>query len=140
MFDLSVASNERHERFIQRSVASGAVWVLQLKEEPHSWATSSGEFEDQETGEIETVPIVPFWSDRAYASRCARDKWAVYEPVSIPLEDFIEYVLQDMHHKGVLVGTNWSGSLVGHDVEPFDLAKELSEAAAAVSGPTGDGA
>lgn len=76
MFDLSVASSERHARFFERAVAAGTVWVLQLKSPPHSWVTSSCDFEDEETGEIEAVPIVPFWSDRAYASRCAKDLWA----------------------------------------------------------------
>ncbi len=127
MFDLTVASTERHERFIRRTVEAGQVWVLQHTENPDSWATSSCSFADEDGEEIE-VPIVPFWSDRAYAARCARGPWAIYEPRSIPLEDFIECVLQDMDEQDVMVGTNWNGDLVGHDMEAIDLAQELCAA------------
>lgn len=49
-------------------------------------------------------------------------------------------MLQKMHRKGPWAGTNWNGGLVGLEVEPIDLARELSEAMAVVSRPTGHGA
>jgi hypothetical protein len=138
MFDLTVASTERHQRFVQRAIESGQVWVLQHTENPDSWATSSCSFVDDDGQEV-SVPIVPFWSDRAYAARCAKGPWSVYEPRAIPLGDFIERVLQDMHHKDVMVGTNWNGDLVGHDMEAIDLAQELSVALEKAAGLAGDG-
>ena len=68
---------ERHQRFVQRVVASGIVWGLKDSE---GWVTSSST--DDET---EDRPIMPFWSYRAYAKQCANDEWSVYEPTEIPL-------------------------------------------------------
>lgn len=124
MYDLTIASDERHARFIERVIASGEVWVLAHREEAGSWATSSCAMVDEDDAEIE-VPIVPFWSDRAYAQRCAKDLWVDYVPQAVPLDLFLEGVLRDMHDKGVMVGTNWNGDLVGHEAEAIDLAQEL---------------
>ena len=126
-FDLKIAAIERHQQFVRRSVSSGVVWVLQLKDPPHTWATSTFSFED-EGGEEAEAPVVPVWSDRAYAKRCAKGPWSVYEPRSIPLVQFVDCVLKDMHEKEVLVGTNWSGDLIGDDTSAVDLAYEISEA------------
>ena len=123
-YDLTISSDERHARFIERALASGEVWVLAHQEEAGSWATSSCTMLDENDEEIE-VPIVPFWSDRAYAQRCVKDQWVDYVPQSVPLDVFIEAVLRDMHEKGVMVGTNWNGDLVGHEAEAIELAQEL---------------
>lgn len=124
MFDLTVASDERHARFLRRAVESGEVWVLERSDEPGSWATSSCAMLDEHEEEID-VPVVPVWSDRAYAQRCAKDAWAGYVPRAIPLDRFVEGVLRDMHEKDVMVGTNWNGDLIGHDLEPIELAQQL---------------
>jgi hypothetical protein len=139
-WDLTIASDERHARFIERALASGEVWVLSHRDEAGSWATSSCAMLDEEDEEID-VPIVPFWSDRAYAQRCAKDAWADYVPQSLPLAAFIEAVLRDMHEKGVMVGTNWNGDLVGHEAEAIELAQELYAAldAAGMLDHAGDG-
>lgn len=128
MFDLTISSIERHQRFIRRVVASGEVWVLQLPDDSGSWATSHGTFINEDDGTEVDVPIVPFWSDRAYAARCATGPWSVYRPRAITLDDFIGCVLQDMHRKDVMAGTNWNGDFVGHDMDSIDLARELSDA------------
>ena len=65
--DLTVASKDRHQRFVQRVVASGIVWGLKDSE---GWVTSSSTHD-----ETEDRPIMPFWSDRAYAKQCAKDEW-----------------------------------------------------------------
>jgi len=83
--DLTVASKERHQRFVQRVVASGIVWGLKDSE---GWVTSSST-----NDETEDRPIMPFWSDRAYAKQCAKDEWSEYEPTEIPLDLFLEHWL-----------------------------------------------
>lgn len=80
--DLTVASKERHQRFVQRVVASEIVWGLKDSE---GWVTSSST-----NDETEDRPIMPFWSDRAYAKQCAKDEWSEYEPTEIPLDLFLK--------------------------------------------------
>jgi hypothetical protein len=117
--DLSIASQERHERFIQRVVASGIVWGLK---EDEGWVTSTSTAD-----ETEERPIMPFWSDRAYAKQCAQDEWSSYEPTQIPLELFLERWLPGMHADGYLVGTNWNASLSGYEIEPLQLLDEINK-------------
>jgi hypothetical protein len=116
--DLTVASKERHQRFVQRVVASGIVWGLKDSE---GWATSSST-----NDETEDRPIMPFWSDRANAKQCAKDEWSVYEPTEIPLDLFVEHWLPGMQGDGYLVGTNWNAQLSGHEVEPLQLLEEIN--------------
>jgi hypothetical protein len=53
--DLTVASKERHQRFVRRVVASGIVWGLKDSE---GWVTSSST-----NDETEDRPIMPFWRE-----------------------------------------------------------------------------
>jgi hypothetical protein len=71
---------------------------------------------------------MPFWSDRAYAARVAKEEWADYEPTSIAVDPFIDNWLAGMNRDGILVGTNWDAHLTGMEVEPAELAKDLLEA------------
>lgn len=71
---------------------------------------------------------MPFWSERAYAARCAKEEWADYEPAQIRLDAFLGAWLPGMERDGHLVGTNWNGDLTGREVEPAALAAELGPA------------
>ncbi|WP_171160149.1 DUF2750 domain-containing protein [Usitatibacter palustris] len=121
---LTVESLERHERFLSRVVAGGSVWVLR---EPPSrgggWvhSTSNGDRAGRGGGR----PIVPMWSDRAYARQCATRAWAKCVPVELPLAEFLSAVLPNMHKAKVLVGTNWNVHLIGHEIPPKKLLTQL---------------
>jgi hypothetical protein len=121
--DLTVATQERHDRFVKRVVESGVVWGLKCDD---GWVTSSSTSDDDE-GE-EDRGVMPFWSDRAYAKQCATNEWAIYTPTEIPLDLFLERWLPGMHGDEFLVGTNWNVHLVGHEIEPMELLEELQEA------------
>ena len=116
MLNSSIAAKEQHNRFVERVRASGLVWGLQS---PDGWAMAPSNDEDED------ADVIPFWSDRAYAARCAVDEWAVYSPESIPLEAFLEAWLPGMAEEGTLVGTNWNAQLTGTEVDPLDLREEL---------------
>jgi len=118
--DLKIASRERHERFVRRVAAGGLVWGLKCED---GWAVSSSNDTEDEGAEERTV--YPFWSDRAYAARVARNDWAHYEPASIPLVEFLDAWLPGMAAEGHLVGTNWNAYLVGLEVEPLDLLDQI---------------
>jgi hypothetical protein len=116
VLDVAIASRERHERFVQRVVSAGEVWGLRHDEDGAAVSTSN---ENEERG------VVLFWSDRAYAAQCAREEWAEYGPVAIPLDGFLDVELGAVAEAGFLVGTNWNAHLVGLEVEPLDLLAEL---------------
>ena len=108
-------SIDNHKRFIKRVVETKIVWGLKSEK---GWIVS-------ESNEYENRDVMPFWSDRAYAARAAKDEWAEYEPTSIDLDSFIDNWLKGMHEDDVLVGTNWDAHLCGLEIEAIDLAKEL---------------
>ena len=51
-------------------------------------------------------PILPLWSEREAAAKCAAESFHEYRPVPIGLEVFLAEVLPDMQRRGVWVGTN----------------------------------
>src|SRR2546426_2533091 len=121
MFDIAVLQNqtitrENYERFVERVRKSGEVWGLQSAK---GWANCP-------SNDHEGRDVMVFWSDRAYAVRQLKDGWSTYEPTSIPLDAFIGRWLPGMHQDRVLVGPNWDTHLCGLEVEPQDVAKELT--------------
>jgi hypothetical protein len=117
MLQNRATAEENHERFIRRVRDADQVWGLKSTE---GWAQcESTEFADRN--------VMPFWSDRAYAQRAAREEWAQYEPTPIPLSRFIDAWLKGMSEDGTLVGTNWDAHNCGLEVEPVDLARRLTE-------------
>lgn len=109
---------DNHRRFIERVAESRVVWGLESKV---GWAVApSNDHEGQE--------VMPFWSDRAYAARAAKDEWVEYEPTAIEIDAFIDKWLRGMNKDGLLVGTNWNAHLMGLEVEPAELAQALLEA------------
>jgi len=120
MLDLSIAAEERHQRFIKRVVEFGIVWGLSFEDE---WVTSTST-----SDEFEGATVLPFWSDRAYAQQCAQEEWSSYIPAIIPLSEFIENWCVGMHNQDEIVGTNWNAHLTGKESEPLMLALELLRA------------
>lgn len=109
-------SIENHERFVRRVLGAREVWGLKSED---GWAIcDSTEFSDRS--------VMPFWSDRAYAQRAARNEWAHYAPTPLSLAQFVETWLVGMSADRVLVGTNWDANICGVQVEPADLARQLT--------------
>jgi hypothetical protein len=115
MLGLQQDSIDNHRRFIERVAKSRVVWGLRS---PEGWAAAPAN--DDESREV-----MPFWSDRAYAARSAKDQWAAYEPTSIDIDSFIDKWLRGMNRDGLLVGTNWDAHLIGLEIEPVELARAL---------------
>jgi hypothetical protein len=118
MLDDLGSAKVRHQRFVRRVVELGKVWGLHTDD---GWVVSPSN--DGERS------VMPFWSDRAYAAQCAADEWHGYEPTAIPLQSFLEQWLPGMANDDVLVGTNWNAQLIGVEVAPADLLRELTDAA-----------
>jgi hypothetical protein len=116
-FQLRELTAANHDRFIERVVKSGAVWGLK-----HSsgWAVA------QSNG-AENRSALLFWSDRAYAARCAREDWATFVPTAIDLASFIVNWLPGMARERQLAGVNWDGELCGIESEPQALKVALEQ-------------
>ena len=80
VLQVRAASIEGHERFVKRVVEAGEVWGLKSAD---GWASCA-------SNELEDSRVMPFWSDRAYARRAAKEEWAAYEPTAIGLDAFLD--------------------------------------------------
>lgn len=117
MLELAAASKERHDRFVQRLVASREVWGLKSAD---GWACTTSTADGSENRSV-----MPFWSDRAYAKQCAKEDWSDYEPTPIPLDLFLQRWLPGMEADDCIVGTNWNAHLCGYEIEPPELKREI---------------
>ncbi|MEH7747741.1 DUF2750 domain-containing protein [Neobacillus drentensis] len=115
--DLTINSKRRYENFIKRVSESKMVWGLKSED---GWCVC-------ESNEYEDTVVMLFWSDEAYARQCAVEEWSHYKPTSIPLEEFMNNWIYGMNEDDLLVGVNWNAKLIGLEVEPYDLFKELEE-------------
>lgn len=104
-------------RFFKRISERREVWGLQGPDD--GWVTCPSH-------EAEGKRVMLFWSDRAYAARCARAEWADFAPAAIPLETFLKAWLPGMTEDGFLVGPNWDGNLCGIELAANTAAARLT--------------
>ncbi|MFJ7973701.1 DUF2750 domain-containing protein [Psychrobacillus sp. NPDC096389] len=115
--DLTINSKRRYENFIKRVSESMTVWGLKSED---GWCVC-------ESNEYEDTAVMLFWSDEAYARQCAVEEWSHYKPTSLSLVEFMNNWIHRMNEDDLLVGVNWNVKLIGLEVEPLDLLKELEE-------------
>jgi hypothetical protein len=96
------------------------VWGLENSE---GFATSSSN--DHEDNEGKSVGLICFWSEKALAKSCIKDDCSDYEPVEVPLTDFIENWCVGMSNDQLLVGTNFDQNMFGYEAEPLELILDL---------------
>ena len=106
---------ENYQRFIERVVASGHVWILS--------GDSGAAF--CESNDEDGVNVVLLFSDAAYAARVQKQAIPDHQPEQLALFDLFFRWLPGMSEDGVLAGPNWTGDLVGLEVDPIELRKEL---------------
>ena len=107
---------EHCRRFIERVLEGGQVWGLRSGDD---WACcASNEFEDTD--------VVVFWSDRAGAERNAMGEWGAHKPTAITVDEFIDNWLAGLDQEGALVGPDWNTDLDGPELEPHEVAEQLS--------------
>jgi hypothetical protein len=107
----------KHKKFVERVVDFDTVWGLESDE---GFATS-------DSNDFEAANVIPFWSDKAYATALIKDDWKHYKPTSISLAEFIENWLVGMYSDGLLVGTNWDANMFGKEIGPLELAVEIAD-------------
>lgn len=106
---------ENIDRFVLEVIASGLVWGL---EGGDGWAVCPSE----QNAELD---VMPFWSQEEFAQRHCEQDWAIYKPVPISLEEFLEDWLPGLHEDLIMVGANWDEDLEGYELEPLDLLEDI---------------
>jgi hypothetical protein len=115
MLGLQKDSINAYNRFVKSVRKNKLIWGLKSKD---GWAIApSNDYED--------TNVMPFWSHRAYAERVAIDEWKYYQPTSIAFDEFIDCWLKGMSEDGYLAGIEWNAHLIGKEIEPIELARDL---------------
>jgi hypothetical protein len=116
MEPLSDDLQENLDRLIVECLENGCVWGLQ--DQQGNWSLVSSTDNDD-------IDVMPFWSDSRFAQALCTGQWAIYKPVAIDLEEFLDDWLPGMHSDVLMVGVNWNEELEGQEMEPLDLLEEF---------------
>ena len=112
----ATTTEDAYHRFITRALETGEVWGL-CRDADWAYCASS---------EYEETEVLVFWSERAAAQQHVQGEWGQHKATAIALEEFIENWLHGMKEDGVLVGPNWGTCLEGLEVEPDQMAEDLT--------------
>jgi hypothetical protein len=107
------------DRFVRRVVKSEIVWYLSS-----DVGVAYCESNDDESGD-EPAAVLLFFSDEAYARRAQTRQFSDHEVTSMSLFDFLYRWLPGMTGDGVLAGPNWSGDLIGLEVQAFPVRERI---------------
>lgn len=110
------------ERFVKRVAAADQVWYLSSADGPA--VSESLDCEDDDG----PLTVLLFFSDRAYAKRAQTTSFPGFEPQSMALFDFMFRWLPGMSRDQRLAGPNWTGDLVGLEIDPFELREQIEAA------------
>jgi Protein of unknown function (DUF2750) len=111
-------------RFIRRVIESDTVWYL-TSDIGTAYCDSNAELDDDEE---ESATVLLFFSDHAYAKRAQAQNYPTHRPESMTLFDFIYRWLPGMSDDGALAGPNWTGDLIGLELDPFELREAIESA------------
>ncbi len=107
-------ADQNYQVFIQKAVENEVVWYL---------ATEKGcamcQSNDSELG------VYLFWGAKSAALKSAKHEWQDYEPKKIKLAEFMEVWCIPLYEQEVLIGANWTEELLGVEINPLDLLKDL---------------
>lgn len=70
----------------------------------------------------------PFWSSKKRAEKIIAEvpAYAIFKPVEVTWDDFVNNWASDLASSGLLMGINWSGPrATGYDVEPANVLQNV---------------
>ena len=111
----TAACQNNYRRFVERAANACEAWIL-------SGSSGAGFCE---SNEHDGVDVILFFSDAAYARRSQQVSFPDYQPERVDLSGLLYRWLPGMSQDGVLAGSNWTGDLVGLEIDPFDLREDL---------------
>ncbi len=108
--------NARYQTFLKVVADTGEVWGLISDD---GWASA-------ESNQYEDTEVIVFWSDKALCAASKKEEWENYEPDNVEVGEFLESWCIGMHNESSLAGINWDVNLFGKEVEPLQLALDLT--------------
>ena len=113
-------ANDDIQTFADICNESKLVWALKDPDTGDWVVCDSAEFDDTDA--------MPLWSTKANAEDFCIEEWAGFKPVSIELEEFMEYWVTDLNEDGVMVGLDWPADAEGGtEVDPIVLARAIAD-------------
>ncbi|WP_163934186.1 DUF2750 domain-containing protein [Paraferrimonas sp. SM1919] len=106
-------------QFINAVIDNQLLWGLAEKNGDGFLVCDSSEYEDTD--------VMPLWDSEQQAASHCTDEWSEYSPVSIDLEQFLEFWVSDLNDDGVLVGVQWQLDGECPEYDPIELAKAFAE-------------
>lgn len=105
-----------YRRFVERALIAGEVWALRCEDGLLTCLSENGE-----------QPVIPFWSDAAYARRAAKEapEDDGYVVDSMPLRTFLQDILGNFQRDDVFVGPNYTRDMAGLELDPRDVFEEF---------------
>lgn len=112
---LALDGAARHDHFVKTICDWEEVWAL----ENEGWALA---------GEADGPDAFALWPARAYAELCAREAWADFIPVALPLEELMSALLPQLARDGLLVAVFPTPGSRAPLVDPLDLRDRIDAA------------
>lgn len=103
--------------FSQAVIENGELWVLSVDDE----------FVVVDSIEFDNTDVMPIFSSQAKAQALCVEDWSHYQAVALDLETFFEEWLPNLDQDQVMVALDLDENLVGEELEPFKLAKQLAK-------------
>ncbi|MBI1300528.1 MAG: DUF2750 domain-containing protein [Alphaproteobacteria bacterium] len=114
-FQNIVKLRANHDRFIKRVVEFEKVYGIVEGEDTIMYPSNDDP----------NVPVVPFFSDAAYAQGLVEGIDINAEVKDMPLADFIFDFLTSLSERGARAGTNWTSDGRGFEFDPEELRQQI---------------
>lgn len=101
-----------------------------IRNSQQMWALNAGNDEDWvvvDSQQFEEGEVFLVWSTEEAAKAACTDEWEIYTPSAIPVEEFLDFWVEELGKDGVLLGINWEDDQDNVEVEMVDLAKTILE-------------
>lgn len=104
-----------HDRFIERVIEFEKVYAIVENDDTIMYPST----------ENPTIPVVPFFSDAAYAQGLLEELDLKAKVQDMPLSDFLFGFLTNMAERRARIGTNWTSDGRGFEFDAKELRQQI---------------
>lgn len=99
-----------------------------IRQDQQMWALTAGNDEDWVVVDSQFNPedeVFLVWSSQEAAQAACTDEWEIYTPSAIPVQEYLDFWVEELGAEGVLLGLNWQDDQENTEIKMIDLAKAL---------------
>ena len=99
-----------------------------IRKEQKMWALTAGNDEDWVVVDSQDDPnneVFLVWDTQEAAQAACTEEWDIYTPSAIPVQEYLDFWVEELGADGVLLGLNWQDDQENIEVAMIDLAKVL---------------